>query len=398
MDLLNTRAGRYIQQPTGYRAFVPALLPPSPPIVIDSGLARVLSRADQAIGRLDGVTQILPNPDLFVAMYVRREAVDSSRIEGTQSTLEDVLAFELNPHTRDLPDDVEEVVNYVRAMNYGIDRLSSLPLSLRLIREIHGELLHGGRGADKSPGEFRTTQNWIGTGNVTLAQATFVPPSVPDMKRALDNLEHFLHEDRALPALIHCGLAHAQFETIHPFLDGNGRVGRLLIAFLLVHRGVLHRPLLYISTYLKQRRSEYYSRLMAIRSEGDWEGWLRFFLEGVAETADEATAKAQAIVQMREAHRALILERGLGVRELRLLDFLFQRPLVNAGLVMDTMEVAPLTANRLLARLADLQLVDEITGGKRNRVFRYTPYWRLFQEPELLEQPELPVQSTGPEV
>lgn len=390
-----SRAGHYEQQPTGYRAFVPAPLPPDPPIRFDAGLARLLSRADQAVGRLDGIAQILPNPDLFVAMYVRREAVDSSQIEGTQSTLEDVLAFELNRNTRSLPNDVEEVVNYVRAMNYGIDRLATLPLSLRLIREIHAELLQGVRGADKSPGRFRTTQNWIGAGRVTLADAAFVPPPVPEMMRALDNLERFLHEDQTLPALITCGLAHAQFETIHPFLDGNGRVGRLLIAFLLVHRGILHRPLLYISTYLKHWRSAYYDRLMAVRVSGDWEGWLRFFLDGVAATADEATIKVHAIIQMREAHRALIQGHGAGIRELSLLDFLFQRPLVNVGLIVDTMNVAPMTANRMLGRLVDLGLIDEITGWQRNRVFRYTPYWELFQEPAVLDQTPAPAQSTG---
>src|SRR5579884_3180227 len=314
------RAGRYVKQPTGYRAFVPAPLPPDPPLALDRDVVAVLSRADQAIGRLDGVAQTLPNPDLFVAMYVRREAVDSSQIEGTQSTLEDVLAFELDPHTRDLPRDVEEVVNYVRAMNYGLDRLATLPLSLRLIREIHAELLQGVRGADKTPGEFRTTQNWIGAGHVSLAHATFVPPPVAELGQALDNFERFLHEERELPALVHGGLAHAQFETIHPFLDANGRVGRLLITFLLVFRGVLQRPLLYLSVYLKRNRAEYYDRLMAIRNSGDWESWLGFFLTGVAQTAEEATATARAILDLREEHRHRVQEQTAGVNGLRLLE------------------------------------------------------------------------------
>src|SRR5215207_1254648 len=223
----SSRAGRYVRQPNGYQAFIPAPLPPDPPLQIDDKLVATLSRADQAVGRLDGLTETLPNPDLFVAMYVRREAVDSSQIEGTQSTLEDVLAFELDPRRRDVPQDVEEVVNYVRAMNYGLERLATLPLSLRLIREIHAELLSGARGADKLPGEFRRSQNWIGPGGVSLSQATFVPPPVPEMTEALHDLETFLHEEGDLPVLVHCGLVHAQFETIHPFLDGNGRVGRL---------------------------------------------------------------------------------------------------------------------------------------------------------------------------
>jgi len=252
-------------------------------------------------------------------MYVRREAVFSSQIEGTQSTLEDVLNFELDPLTQALPVDVEEVVNYVRAMNYGLERLGTLPLSLRLIREIHSELLRDGRGADKHPGEFRTTQNWIGSANAPITHATFVPPPSSELPDLLANLESFLHGQDTLPALIRCGLAHVQFETLHPFLDGNGRVGRLLITFLLVHQGVLHRPLLYLSYYLKRHRTEYYDRLMAVREEGNWEGWLRFFLRGIVETAEEATSTAQAIVRLREVHREKIQEQSLGMSGLRLL-------------------------------------------------------------------------------
>jgi len=217
------RSGNYIKQPSGYSAFVPAPLPPDPPVAMGAELTKLLSRADHALGRLDGIGAVLPNPDLFVAMYVRQEAVLSSQIEGTQSTLEDVLQFEVDDKTNDLPRDVEEVVNYVGAMNYGLRRLDTLPLSLRLIREIHGKLMEGVRGQNRTPGEFRKTQNWIGPAGADLNSATFVPPPVPDMKDALDKFEKFLH-DESLPVLIHTGLAHAQFETIHPFLDGNGRV------------------------------------------------------------------------------------------------------------------------------------------------------------------------------
>lgn len=390
-----SRAGRFVKQPAGYTAFVPAPLPPDPPIRMDVAMVGLLSRADQAVGRLDGVTRTLPNPDLFVAMYVRREAVESSQIEGTQSTLEDVLTFELDPRRRDVPQDVEEVVNYVRAMNYGLERLATLPLSLRLIREIHAELMSGVRGADRLPGEFRRSQNWIGPGEASLSQATFVPPPVPEMTEALYDLEKFLHKEDDLPVLIRCGLVHAQFETIHPFLDGNGRVGRLLITFQLVHAGVLHRPLLYISHYLKRHRAEYYDRLGAIRQSGDWEGWLRFFLRGVAETAEEATATAEAIVRLREEHRALLQDEGLGLNGLRLLDLLFQRPLVNVNLVRDTLEVRSYnTANNLVEQLASLGLLEEVTGGQRNRVFRYTPYWRLLEEPEPAPGQNVTVQTT----
>lgn len=382
MSTFRTRAGHYVRQPAGYRAFVPAALPPDPPIRVDDAMLGLLSRADQAVGRLDGLTRTLPNPDLFVAMYVRREAVLSSQIEGTQSTLDDVLEFELNPRGRELPRDVEEVVNYVRAMNYGLERLADLPLSLRLIREIHRELLTGVRGANRSPGEFRASQNWIGPAGATLSGATFVPPPVPEMHTALDNLERFLHEERELPVLIHCGLVHSHFETIHPFLDGNGRVGRLLITFLLWYRGVLHRPLLTMSHYLRRHRHEYYDRLMAVRQAGDWEGWIRFFLQGVGQTAEEATSTARSIVSLREDHRARIEAQGLGVNGLRFLDLLFDRALVDVNLVSDRLGVSFATASKLVSELERWNLVEEITGGRRNRRFRYSAYLALFREEE----------------
>lgn len=386
------RAGRLVPQETGYTAFVPASLPPEPPLAYDSGLISTLANAADAVGRLDGVAQTLPNPDLFVAMYVRREAVLSSQIEGTQSTLNDVLAYELEPGRHDLPDDVEEVVNYVRAMNYGLDRLTELPLSLRLIREIHAELLRSGRGAAKDPGEFRRSQNWIGPEGMSLRDATFIPPPPDAMTTALGDLEAFLHADHGLPPLIECALAHAQFETIHPFLDGNGRVGRLLIAFLLVHRGVLHRPLLYLSYYLKRHRAVYYDRLTAIREDGDWEGWVRFFLTGVQETAEEAVGTAGAIVDLRERHHAIAAD-DAGVNGVKALDVLFQRPLVNVNVLADALDVTFATANRVVDALQGAGMVDEITGGRRNRVFRYTPYLSLFSEPES-DEPDAPQHVT----
>lgn len=397
MAPLSSRAGRYVKQPDGYRAFIPAPLPPDPPLKIDGAMLTGLSQADQALGRLDGVTQTLPNPDLFVAMYVRQEAVLSSQIEGTQSTLDDVLSFELDPEGHQLPQDVEEVVNYVAAMNYGLERLETLPLSLRLIREIHGLLMEGVRGAEKQPGEFRRSQNWIGAQNIRrIDLATFVPPPPAQMHAALDNFERFLHED-GLPVLLHCSLAHAQFETIHPFLDGNGRVGRLLITFLLCHRGVLHRPLLYLSHYLKRNRSEYYDRLMAVRQNGDWEGWLTFFLRGVAQTAEEATETARAIVGLRDRHRDLIQKRHLGVNALRLLDLMYRAPLLNVGTVVQRLGVAPPTANKLVRQMEEVGLLQETTGAVRYRRFRYTPYLALFGEPEQLQMDLAPVQTTESE-
>lgn len=371
------RGGRYIRQPAGYRAFIPAALPPDPPVDLGA-LSTVLSAADLGIGRLDGMTRTLPNPDLFVAMYVRREAVFSSQIEGTQSSLDDVLSYQLDARSPGLPRDVPEVVNHVAAMNHGLARLGDLPLSLRLIREIHGVLLSGVRGSEKTPGEFRRSQNWIGPAGATLNEATFVPPPPSELDRLMGDLELFLHEPRNLPPLVHAGIAHAQFETIHPFLDGNGRVGRLLITFLLVHGHVLERPLLYLSHYLRRHRAEYYDRLMAVR-DGDWEGWLQFFLRGVAETSEEAARTARAILSLRDEHRAAVLP-GSGVNGLRLIDRLFEQPLVNVGWVKDELDVSWPTANKLVGDFVDRGILVETTGRRRNRVFRYQPYLALFGE------------------
>lgn len=386
----STRAGRFVRQPAGYAAFEPAPLPPEPPLALEA-LAPLLSQADQAVGRLDGVSQTLPNADLFVAMYVRREAVLSSQMEGTQSTLDDVLAFELGSEPGGLPQDVEEVVNYVRAMNQGINRLASLPMSKRLIREIHAELMQGVRGEDKQPGEFRRIQNYIASEGAPIARASFIPPPPDIMERALDDFERFLHDDETLPALVRCAVAHAQFETIHPFLDGNGRVGRLLITLLLCERGVLHKPLLYLSYYLKRHRSEYYDRLTAIRERGGWEAWVKFFLLGVEETADEAAATARRIIEMREAHRALVRARGFSPSTARLVDGrLFERPLVSVALVSTMLDVSFATANRVLRELASAGIVEEITGGQRSRVYRYAAYLALFEDP-----PPVPGRARG---
>src|SRR6266511_4328081 len=366
----SSRAGRFAAQPSGYRAFIPSPLPPDPPLDLDSEALSLLSQADVALGRLDGVVKVIPDPDFFISMYVRREAVLSSQIEGTQSTLEDLLGVELEPQTSatDGDSDVGEIVNYVRAMNHGLQRLDDLPLSLRLLREIHAELLRDGRGAHRTPGEFRTSQNWIGPSGATLQQATFVPPPVPEMRQALDDFERFFHREERQPVLIEAALAHAQFETIHPFLDGNGRVGRLLITFLLVHRGVLRAPLLYLSHYLKLHRTEYYDRLTAVRVRGDWEGWLRFFLEGVATTAEEAAETAERIFELRESHHALVMEEA-GAPGLRLLSALFDRPLVNVRYLARVLEVSFPTANRLVARFEELGLLREVTGQRRSRRF-----------------------------
>jgi Fic family protein len=387
MEAMHSRAGRAVAQASGYLAYVPEALPPDPPIALDGETIDLLSRADQALGKLDGIASLLPNPDLFVGMYVRKEALLSSQIEGIESTLDEVIRFEEGekPSEGKRLHDTAEVVNYVRALNYGIKRLADLPLSLRLIREIHAELMRGVQGQGKAPGEFRVSQNWIGARGANLANATFVPPPVPEMKEALDNFEKFLHARREradrthYPVIVECALVHAQFETIHPFLDGNGRLGRLLIALLLHERGVLSRPLLYISLYLKGNRLEYYDRLTAVRKNGDWEGWTKFFLRGVEQTGLEAAETAKKVIAFRED--ALRTAGGLGSNELKLLEFLFSHPLTDIQTAQKKLGVSYNTAAAAITRLEKAGLLKETTGAKRNRVFRFAAYLDLFESP-----------------
>ena len=367
------RAGYFRRQLTGYEAFVPKPLPPDPPLRWEVSLLRKLSEATTALGRLDGLAGSLSNPELFVASYVRREAVLSSQIEGTQSSLDDVLAHEVEARTHELPADVAETVNYVRAMRTGLSLLDQLPLSGRLIRRVHEELMTGVRGQERSPGEFRTTQNWVGPAGCTLETAAFVPPAPDDLPTAVRDFEVFLNGSDD-PPLVLAGLAHAQFETIHPFLDGNGRVGRLLITLLLVQRRLLTRPLLYLSLFLKQNRSEYYDRLDAIRTNGDWEGWLKFFLSGVAITANDAVRVAGELVALTEEHRRIATDQNLGKYGWPLLDLLAEQPLVTIKYASARLGSTPTTVGRLLEQMTSLGMVAELTGQERYRVYRYTPF------------------------
>lgn len=369
-----TRAGKYVTQATGYKAFIPAPLAPDPPIAWDEELQDLLSRADITLGRLDGIGAVLPNPDLFVAMYVRKEAVLSSQIEGTRATLLDILDYEI---TGVLVKDVDEIVNYIRAMNKGLERLTTLPLSLRLIREIHEELLKGVRGEHRAAGEFRTTQNWIGPPGSTINNAAYIPPPPHEMLAALGDLEKYIHKEDKLPALVRNALIHAQFETIHPFLDGNGRVGRLLIAFILVHDNILKKPLLYLSYYFKRNLQEYYNRLNNIRNKGDWEGWIKFFLKGVYEVSEQATETAQRIIALQERNRARLADIPNG---LKLIDHLFWNPLVTIHEIQRVTGISPATAGRLVKQIMELGILDEITGYARNRKFLYKDYFAILKE------------------
>ena len=378
----STRAGRYIRQPTGYRAFIPGTLPPDPPFVADGALTNLLAQASTDLGRLDGLAAVLPNPDQFVAAFVRKEAVLSSQIEGTQASLDDLLEYEVSPRAtarRGEP----EVIRYVRAMNHGLDRLAGdFPLNMRLVREMHAVLLSEGRGSERTPGEFRTSQNWIGAAGCTLDDARFVPPPPHALGDALGNLEKFIHGGDPTPLLVRCALVHAQFETIHPFLDGNGRMGRLLITFQLCHAGVLARPLLYLSFFFKTHRLEYYDRLNAVRSSGDWEGWVAFFLRGVSEVSRQATTTAKAILELRTLHQGEVRQEmpRAATNGLRMLDLLFDKPFVTAAAVRDRLEISPPTAHRLLSRFEEVGLLREVTDRSRGRIYSYDALLELLRE------------------
>lgn len=376
------RAGYFMSANVGYKSFVPAKLPPDPPIVYDAEMQTLLSLADRKLGRLDGITQILPNPELFVAMYVKKEAVLSSQIEGTQASFIDVLSAEYNQADDQRQDDVGEVVNYVNAMNWGLDELERFPLSLRLIRNIHAKLLHNTRGSHRNPGEFRTSQNWIGPAGCTLNNATFIPPTVPDMEKALGDLESYFYQDDFTPALVKIAMIHAQFETIHPFLDGNGRMGRLLITFWLCQQEILTKPLLYLSYYFKKNRTEYYDRLMDVRKKGDWENWIKFFLKGVAEVADEATSSASAILKLKEQCTRMLYEKESGNGNYqKLLENLFEQPFVKRTDVAEQLGVSNPTAGNIIDTFCQMGILEDCDPERsRNKMYAFSKYLDILDE------------------
>ncbi|QPS79149.1 Fic family protein [Delftia lacustris] len=376
------RLGRFIETSAAgekVRAFVPPPLPPEPAIDV-LVLLEKLSLAERALGRLDGITMLLPRQELFLYMYVRKEAVLSSQIEGTQSTLSDLLRFEAEAQAGQPIDDIREVSNYVDAMMYGLERLRDLPLSLRLIREMHGRLLQSGRGGTKSPGEFRRSQNWIG--GTRPGNALFVPPPVNELGPCLDAFERFMHEDASrLPALIKAGLLHVQFETLHPFLDGNGRIGRLLVTLYLCINGVLNKPLLYLSLFLKTHRAGYYRLLQEVRENGNWEAWLDFFLTGVAQTANQAFEAATHIVDLFRQDRERIATEGERASStLRIHDLFQLNPFLTSNQLVRQTGLSSPTVNTALADLQRLGIIEEVTGRKRGRVFSYRRYLSVLNE------------------
>jgi Fic family protein len=381
---VNREAGRYITSTVGgesYQAYLPAPLPPNPPMVLDGELLQWLEKANRAIGRLDGISDGLPDSHLFLYQYVRKEALLSSQIEGTQSSFSDLLLFEMDEVPGVPLDDVREVSNYIAAMNHGLERLGAgFPLSLRLLREIHAILLRHGRGAHKQPGEFRRSQNWLGGSRP--GNAIFVPPPPEHLMECLDPFERFLHDEAGpTPVLLKASLAHVQFETIHPFLDGNGRLGRLLITLILINEGVLREPLLYLSLYFKTHRSDYYDHLQRVRLQGDWEGWLRFFLQGVFETAQQAVESARTVRDLFEQDRERIGRLGrIAGSCLQLHRRLQQKAIVNIPDSARELEINRTTISNCIRRLQELGIVREITGQRRNRLFVYDRYVQILSE------------------
>ncbi len=382
MKLQSTRAGHVVKTITGYEAFIPKKLPPDPVVKIDMEMLTLLSDADNKLGRLDGITETLPNPELFVAMYVKKEAVLSAQIEGTQASLADVLNDQSDKNKKEYsPDGVREVVNYVSAIDYGIKRLNELPLSLRLIREIHSVLLQNVRGADKSPGEFRRTQNWIGPAGCNLSTATFVPPEPTEMITAMSDLETFFYNETPMPPLIKIALIHAQFETIHPFLDGNGRMGRLLITFWLCHQKILSKPLLYLSYYFKENRSDYYQSLMDVRFKGDWESWIKFFLRGVVEVSDEAIDSAKRIIglQQKYTEKLNLMDKNNG-NYIILLNTLFEHPIITKNDVSELLGVSAGTSGSIVNLFCEIGILRDMTPDKkRYKQFVFSEYFEILR-------------------
>ena len=378
------RIGKYVKSSIidgeSFDSYIPSNLPLKPPIEMDE-IYPLLDKANTALGRLDGISMILPDPSLFLYMYVRKEAVLSSQIEGTQSSLSDLLFFENNQQSpNNLFDDVEEVSSYVSAMNYSINRLKKLPLSLRLIKETHEKLMNNSRGNNKNPGEFRASQNWIGGSRPS--NAIFVPPPAEKLMECLDNFEKFLHDEKAkMPILIRVAIAHVQFETIHPFLDGNGRIGRLLITLMLCNDGILKEPSLYLSLYFKTNRQEYYNHLQNIRKTGDFESWIKFFLIGVEKTANGAVTTAKNIINLfQEDSYSIENSMTCGIATMLIYKYLQKNPITNTNKIKEGCKISLPTVIRNMKNLEHLGIVEEVTKKERHKIFVYKKYLELLND------------------
>lgn len=380
-DFTQSKAGQLITTVQGYLAFLPDNLPPVLDVTWD--LASQLSEADRAVSELAGVARTLPNPHLLINPFIRREAVLSSRIEGTQASLSDLFFFEASGLTNPRTPDVGEVANYVKALEHGLARLKELPISLRMIREIHAHLMEGVRGEDKEPGEFRRVQNWIGPTGCSLKDATFVPPPPAEMHAALDALEKYMHASSPLPPLVRLALIHYQFEAIHPFLDGNGRIGRLLITLSLCASGLLPQPLLYLSAYFERHRDAYYDGLLAVSQSGRWLNWISFFLRGVAEQARDAIRRSDRLLELRETYRMKLQTARASALPLQLIDDLFGYPATTIPRIARRLKITQPAASRIVQKLIDKQVLEEITGQQRNRVFIASEILRAIEAQEI---------------
>jgi Fic family protein len=361
----NSSSGKLVRATGGYWTFVPNPLPPN--LEWDVALAAHISKADLTVGTLSGLGETLPNPHLLIYPFIRRDAVLSSRIEGTQSSLSDLFLFEATQVEKQR--DVKEVQNYVRAMEYGLKRLNDLPLSLRFIRELHSILMEGVRGERATPGEFRQSQNWIGAPGATLNEATFVPPSVVEMHECLDQLEKFLHSDTSLPPIVQVAMVHYQFETIHPFLDGNGRIGRLLITLLLCQKNVLTKPLLYLSAFFEQHQQEYYEHLLKVSQIGAWREWIEFFLKGVTEQSADAVARSQHLIELLRSYTQIARDRHLTPTAVQLIELIFMKPILNARTAQEFLKVSYPSAQNAISSLEEAGILTEITGRKRAKTY-----------------------------
>ena len=380
-DIMKTnRAGNFRRMPEGYDAFIPKPLPPDN-LDFDENLLLLLSKADRALAKLDGITEVLPNPDLFVAMYIKKEALLSSQIEGTQASLRGVLEFEADMKPKEDVNEIREVVNYIQAMGHGMEKLTFAPFSLDLLNEVHRFLIKGTRGGARYPGNIRTEQNWIGVPGTTIYDAIFVPPPPENVSEILEALMDFVTKMDKIPSLVKVALIHAQFETIHPYYDGNGRMGRLLITFYLYYKGILSRPLLYLSFYLKKNQQEYYEILNSVRIEGNWERWIEFFLKGVIETSESSIETARKIIFLQNDLKNRLVEHSIGgVASLRFIDFIFGNPIVSSSTVAQELSISRQTATSMLKKFEDAGIIAEITGQKRFKKYVFDEYLRIIQE------------------
>jgi Fic family protein len=378
--MIESRGGHFIRQKEGYQAFVPKELPPDPPLIYNAKLQALLSDADRALARLDGMAMILPNVDLFVAMFMKKEALISSQIEGTQASLKGVLEFEAKMPSNENINDIREVLNYLKAMDHGLKNLKSGPISLDLIKVIHRILIEGTRGSRFGLGEFRTEQNYIGRKGGTILQADFIPPPPGHVPDLMINLEKFINSEDELPPLVKIALIHSQFETIHPFLDGNGRMGRLLITFYLCGKGILSSPLLYLSLYINRHKEEYMDLLNTTRTEGDLESWVRFFMQGVVEVSKEAGAAAKEIIELKESVLGKLVQNDVaGANAVRLANMIFNRPIISITEVAESLEVSNPTALKLVTRFEEIGILTEITGKQRFKKYLFTDYVAIIE-------------------